>query len=131
MQEVLNQAQSVLVNALALVILAAAPIIAKRAIDALQAFAAKQGIELNQARLDRLDAMLVNGMNAAAAAATSGKTKEQIKSDALAYARQHGPELLDSLKADLSDPKTQAALRARMETLIANPSVPTPAGIGK
>lgn len=108
---------------------AAIPIIVYYVTQALRRVADKHGIQLNEQRLERLNSLLVNGMNFAARNVPSGVDKRSyIIKSALEYANKHGAETLAALKAgDPSDPQTGAALTARVETLIADPTQPTPA----
>lgn len=130
--------QDILIQVLTAVAAAVIPIVAGFAVNALQKMAAKNGVELKQAQLDRLNEMLVNGLNAGAATAKqltalpAGADKEKfIKDQAVAYVQAHGKELLADLKSDLSDPEVQAAIRARIETLITSATAPTPPVLNK
>lgn len=118
-----------LTTALLSVLTALAPILASFAVYALQRIAKRAGIELNEKRLDRLNSLLVNGMNLAAAKVPAGVDRRAfIIEKALIYVKEHGAETLASLKAgDPADPQTGEALKARVETLIADPTQPTPA----
>lgn len=99
------------------------------ATQALRRYAASRGIELNEKRLERLNALLVNGMNLAATKAPmSGDKRAFIIKHALEYVAEHGAETLAALKAgDPAEPQTREALTARAETLISDPTEPTPA----
>jgi hypothetical protein len=110
------------------------PIIGLYATKALQSFAKKRGIEIDQQRLQRIDQFLVNGLNLAASNAGSLRhlpngisAKAYIAQGALNYLREHGAETLNEMSASLNDSKVQEAMRARIETLITDPTKPTPA----
>lgn len=118
-----------LLNLLLAIAIPLAPTIAGFAVYALQRIAKRAGIELNEKRLERLNALLVNGMNLAATKVPTGVDRRAfIIQRALEYAKEHGAETLAALKAgDPADPQTREALTARAETLISDPTQPTPA----
>lgn len=112
---------------------AAVPLVAGYATLALNKIAKRNGVELDQRRLERLNQLLVNGMNLAASEArqvrslpSGASVKSFLIDQAIKYAGEHGKETLDAIGANLADPKVQEALRARAATLIADPAVPTP-----
>lgn len=130
----MNAAMSdTLVSVLSSVATAAIPIIGYFVTAALQKFAKNRGIEIQQKNLDRVDQFLVNGLNLAASEvkATRGMpaadAKKILVNGAIAYLNKHGTDTLNEMSADLSDPKVQEAMRARIETLITDPTKPTPA----
>lgn len=120
-----------LVNFALAVATAAVPLLAGFGTVALNKIAKRAGVELDQKRLERLNALLVNGMNLAAAKVPAGANRRDlIIKGAIEYAAEHGAETLAALKADIEKPETQEALTARAETLIADPTQPTPAVVG-
>lgn len=130
----MNAAMSdALFNVAAGVVTVATPIIATFVTMALQKFAKNRGIEIDQKNLARVDQFLVNGLNLAAANAKQAhnlppgsSAKDFLAQRAIDYLERHGTETLKQLSADLDDPKTREAMRARIETLITDPTKPTP-----
>lgn len=93
----------------------------------------KAGVEVTQQMSDQLDRTLVNGLNdAAAKAAALSKDKgvltssNQIVAAAVSYAQDHRAETIQALGLDPQSGKTVEALKARIATLVADPTVPTP-----
>lgn len=95
-------------------------------------FLQKAGVDLTEAQRDKLQGIVVNGLNLGAAKASAelqGKGQIEIKNAAVAaavtYAQTHGA---DTLKALGMDPTSQAAveaIKARIETAIADDNTPT------
>jgi hypothetical protein len=89
-----------------------------------------QGAELLS---DKLDRILLNGINAGAAAAeadAAGKGQVQIKNEvvakAVAYAQAHAADTIKALGLDPQSGEAVEAIKARIETAIADPATPTP-----
>lgn len=121
-------------NALLTMLTAAIPIVAGFATIALNKIAKRNGVDLDQQRIVKLNSMLVNGMNLAAAEAKEMQClpagtdlKAFVVSRAIDYVNTHGAETLAAIGADPNGAKDQEALKARAETLIADPTQPTPA----
>jgi len=92
------------------------------------------GVQMSDAARSRLQDIIVNGLNVGAAAATqnlAGKDKVQIKNEtvaaAIAYAQNHGADAIKQLGLDPQSGAAIEAIKARIETAIADPTVPTPA----
>jgi hypothetical protein len=92
------------------------------------------GLDATKAMSDQLNATLVNGLNDAAANGASLATgklpiavKDPIVASAIQYAIDHQHDTLTALGLDPTDGNTVKVLRARIATLAADPSVPTPA----
>jgi len=90
-----------------------------------------QGSEILRARLQT---MIVNGLNKGAAeAADALKDKGQIEvknvlvAKTVDYVQKHGAETLKELGVDPNSNAAIDAIKARIETAIADPTVPTPA----
>jgi hypothetical protein len=103
----------------------------------LQRLFKKLGVQLNQENSDRLQSMVVNGLNAGAAEAearTANLQPIEIKNQAVAstvdYVKAHGADTLKALGFDPANPQAQAslaeAIKARVETAINDPQTPTP-----
>lgn len=123
-----------LMNALALALTTGVSIVGAVATIALNKIAKRNGVDLDAQRIAKLNAMLVNGMNLAAAEAKEMQRqpagtdlKAFIVSRAIDYVNTHGKDTLDAIGADPNGAKDQEALKARSETLIADPTQPTPA----
>lgn len=89
-----------------------------------------QGTELLRGKLQDI---IVNGLNAGAREASErlqGRAQLDVKNQAVAaaveYVKAHGAETLKQLGVDPNDPATIGAIKARIETAINDPSVPTP-----
>jgi hypothetical protein len=92
------------------------------------------GVQMSDAARSRLQEIIVNGLNVGAAAATqnlAGKDKVQVKNEtvaaAIAYAQSHGADAIKQLGLDPQSGAAVEAIKARIETAIADPTVPTPA----
>jgi hypothetical protein len=93
----------------------------------------KAGIQANDALRARLQDIVVNGLNLAAKAAETelaGKGKIEVKNaiaaDAVRYAQAHGAETIKALGLDPTSPQAVEAIKARIETAVVDPTVPTP-----
>ena len=104
------------------------------------AVAKKAGVDASQAMSDRLDQIIENGLHAGATdlgrdlkGKLNVQVKNQVISDAVSYAQNHGAETVKSISGlDINDPKTVEALQARAakvlstigpETVLATASV--------
>ena len=92
------------------------------------------GVQLSEAFSDQINATLVNGLNHAAAteeANLAGKDpiviKNKIIQGAIAYTQTHRADAIKSLGLDPQSGLAVQALEGRIATLIADPTVPTPA----
>jgi hypothetical protein len=92
------------------------------------------GVQMSDAARARLQDIIVNGLNVGAAAATqnlAGKDKIQIKNEtvaqAIAYTQAHGADAIKQLGLDPNSGAAIEAIKARIETAIADPAAPTPA----
>lgn len=92
------------------------------------------GVQMSDAARARLQDIIVNGLNVGAAQATkdlTGKGQVQIKNEtvaaAIAYAQDHGADAIKQLGLDPKSGAAVEAIKARIETAIADPTVPTPA----
>ena len=93
----------------------------------------KLGIDATDALRARLQDIVVNGLNVSAAAAEKqieGKSPIEIKSQivqgAVTYIQAHGAETITALGLDPQSGQAVTAIKARIETAIADPSIPTP-----
>jgi hypothetical protein len=93
----------------------------------------KAGVQMNDALRARLQEMVLNGLNAGAKAASeqlAGKGQVVIKQAALAnavtYVQAHGADTIKKLGLDPTSPEAVEAIKARIETAIADPTVATP-----
>lgn len=92
------------------------------------------GLSISDAARARLQEMVINGLNISAKAAEdslAGKGKIAIKNaivaDAVNYVQAHGAETLKQLGVDPNSNLAVDAIKARIETAIADPMSPTPA----
>lgn len=92
------------------------------------------GVQMSDAARARLQDIIVNGLNVGAAQATkdlTGKGQVEIKNEtvaaAVAYAQAHGKDAIKQLGLDPQSGAAVEAIKARIETAIADPTVPTPA----
>jgi hypothetical protein len=95
--------------------------------------AKKSGFEITDAARDRLQEIIVNGLNAAAAKGgeeLKGKGQVEIKNEvvagAVAYTQAHATETLKALGLDPTSGAAVEAIKARIETAISDPASPTP-----
>jgi hypothetical protein len=93
---------------------------------------ALMGVQVNQQMNDRIEDRLRNGLNAAAAQAQVGldgkftvAVKNQVVAQAVEYARTHSADDLSALGLDPKSGEVTAALRAKAESVIVDPSQPT------
>ena len=92
------------------------------------------GVQISDAARDRLQQIILNGLNVGAAKATTdlaGKGQVEIKdaamAHAVAYVQAHGAETIKQLGLDPNSGAAVEAIRAHIETAIADPTVSTPA----
>jgi len=91
------------------------------------------GVQISDAARDRLQQIILNGLNAGAKEAAvylAGKDKVEIKSEivklAVAYTQDHGADAIKTLGLDPKSGAAVEAIQARIETAIADPAVSTP-----
>jgi len=96
------------------------------------------GLKLSEGLRDKIQDTIVNGLNVGAAEVAkdaAGKGQIQIKNEivakAVTYAQTHGADTLKALGEDPASQKAIDAIKARIETAIADPSQPTPAVLDK
>ena len=94
--------------------------------------AKKAGLENADLLRDQLDKIILNGINQGASAAAqgaAGKASVDIKSatvaSAIDYAQTQGAVIIKQLGEDPNSEKVITALKARIESAIVDPSVPT------
>ncbi len=92
------------------------------------------GIQATDALRARLQEIVVNGLNAGATAVSErlrGKGQVEVKNavvaSAVLYAQDHGAETIKALGLDPKSGAAIEAIKARIETAIADPIMPTPA----
>jgi hypothetical protein len=92
------------------------------------------GVQMSDAARARLQEIIVNGLNVGAEKAThdlGGKGQVEIKNEtvatAVAYAQAHAADAIKQLGLDPNSGAAVEAIKARIETAIADPTVPTPA----
>lgn len=95
------------------------------------------GVKTTDVQKAQLQSIIVNGINAAA---TKAKTqladnrdlditvKNQIVADAISYTQRHAAETIKALGLDPQSGEAVEAIRARIETAIADPAAPTVIG---
>jgi hypothetical protein len=98
----------------------------------------KAGIDISDAASDRLQRIILNGINAGGAKVSqdvAGKGQVEIKNavvaHALAYTQAHAADTIKALGFDPTSPAAIEAIKARIETAITDPAVPTPAILDK
>lgn len=91
------------------------------------------GVDITDKFRARLQEIVVNGLNAGTAAAAAGlagkgtvTVKQPIIADAVRYVQTHAADTLKALGVDPASDEAVSAIRARIETAIADPTVPTP-----
>ena len=101
-----------------------------RLIIKLASNAGVQGAELLS---DKLDRIIVNSLNSAAAAGNQKLTglgqvqvKNAIVADAVRYTQAHAADTIQALGLDPQSGAAVEAIKARIETAITDPSIPTP-----
>ena len=94
------------------------------------------GVQITDAARDRLQQIILNGLNVGAAKATTdlaGKGQIEIKdaavAHAVAYVQDHGADTIKQLGLDPNSGAAVQAIRAHIETAIADPTVATPAAV--
>lgn len=92
------------------------------------------GLTISDAARMRLQEMVVNGLNVSARAAQDSLKdrgqiviKNAIVEDAVHYVQNHGADTLKQLGVDPKSNLAVDAIKARIETAIADPATPTPA----
>lgn len=95
--------------------------------------AALVGVKLTQQMSDRLDDIIVRGLNAGAVMAKERleghgdvEVKNAVVASAVEYAQDHGADTIKALGLDPQSGKAVEALKARIATLITDPTQPTP-----
>jgi len=91
------------------------------------------GVQMTDAMRDRLQEIILNGLNAGAKQETqalAGKDQITIKNavvaHAVAYTQDHGADTIKALGLDPQSGEAVEAIKARIETAIADPAIPTP-----
>jgi hypothetical protein len=91
------------------------------------------GVQATDQMRQKLQEIVVNGLNAAAANNADrfqdlGKVeiRNVVIRDAIRYAQDHGAETIKALGLDPSSGAAVEAIKARIETAITDPTVPTP-----
>lgn len=91
------------------------------------------GVQVTEAMRAQLQTVVVNGLNAAAANVTDRLKganpivlKNAIVKDAIEYTQTHGAETIKALGLDPQSGAAVEAIKARIETAIVDPTVPTP-----
>lgn len=96
------------------------------------------GIQIQGEQRAQLQAVVVNGLNSAAAKAQASlrdtdkldiSLKGQIVADAIEYTQAHAPETIKALGLDPRSGDAVEAIRARIETALNDPKTPTPPAI--
>jgi hypothetical protein len=102
----------------------------------LKRLATLAGVKVSQAMSDKLNEIILNGLNAGAAGADErlkGEADVEIKSaimqHAVEYAQTHGADTIKALGLDPQSGSAVEAIRARAATLVADPATPTPAAL--
>src|ERR1700761_6091614 len=89
------------------------------------------GVQVTDAQKSQLQAVVVNGINSAAAKAETQlrgdgsldvNVKSQIVSDAVKYTQDHAADLIKSLGLDPNSGQAVEAIRARVATALADPN---------
>lgn len=94
------------------------------------------GVQTNQQMNDRLVEMATNGVNEAASRAKANldgkfpiEVKNKIVQEAIEYTKAHGADTIKALGLDPEKGEVSAALRAKIETIIVDPKIPTNPGL--
>lgn len=94
----------------------------------------KAGLDATEVMSEKLQRIIVNGINIGAAAAQQGlqgKGKVEIKNETVAravqYTQEHAADTIKALGLDPESGRAVEAIKARIETAISDPAVPTPA----
>lgn len=92
------------------------------------------GVQMTDAARDRLQQIILNGLNAGAKAEEgnlAGRGQVEIKNavvqQAVAYTQNHGAETIKALGLDPQSGAAVEAIKARIETAVNDPTTPTPA----
>lgn len=100
----------------------------------LMRLAKSAGVQVTDAMKAQLQGIVINALNSAAANSTDrlkGQSpiaiKSQIVGEAVSYVQVHGSDVIKSLGLDPHSGAAVEAIRARIETAIADPAQPTPA----
>jgi hypothetical protein len=95
--------------------------------------AQRAGVQMTADMSAKLQGIIVNGLNISAAAnadrlrgASPFTTKNVIVADAIQYAQAHGSDTIKALGLDPQSGEAVQAIKARIETAITDPTVPTP-----
>jgi hypothetical protein len=98
------------------------------------------GVKVDESNKAALQAIIVNGLNQAAAKAENSlrnntnldvDVKSQVIADAVAYTQAHAKETIKALGLDKDDPSAVEAIRARIQTAIVDPLTPTNPALDK
>lgn len=91
------------------------------------------GVQVTDQQKAQLQSIVVNGLNAAAANTTKNMAgqnpiniKNQTVAEAIDYVQAHGADTIKALGLDPHSGEAVEAIKARIETAINDPSVPTP-----
>lgn len=96
------------------------------------------GIKITDAQKSQLQAIIINGINDAAAKAEVAvknnpgldiDIKNQVVADAVNYTQSHGKEIIKALGIDPESGEAVEAIKARIATAINDPMTPTPPAI--
>ena len=96
------------------------------------------GIQVTDGQKAQLQAIVVNGLNDAAAKAQTSlrsdvaldiNTKNKIINDAVVYAQVHASDTIKALGLDPDSGEAVEAIRARIATALNDPTTPTPPAI--
>lgn len=95
------------------------------------------GVKVTDQQKQQLQAIIVNGINASSArfqdilknnAKLDIEVRNQIIADAVEYAQKHGGATIKALGLDPNSGEAVEAIRARIETALADPATPTTIG---
>lgn len=93
----------------------------------------RAGVQMSEQLRTRLQEIVLNGLTAGsqvAAAQLAGKgqviIKQQAVANAVSYVQAHGGDTIRALGLDPTSKEAIEAIKARIETAIADPAVPTP-----
>lgn len=94
------------------------------------------GVQVNEAMSKQLQDTIVNGLNASAANVSERlkgqgtiAIKNAVVADAVKYVQDHRAETIQALGLDPQSGAAVQAIKARIETAIADPTTPTPPAI--
>lgn len=92
------------------------------------------GIQVTDSQKTQLQAVVVNGLNAAASRAQTGlksntaldiSVQSQVVNEAVRYAQDHAADTIKALGLDPESGQAVEAIRARIATAIVDPTAPT------